>query len=70
TVEAGEYYSIGTVYQPNEAPLTLTPVNLASLNLALEQSDDAQEIALDELIVVPMNAFQKAISNIARWIVQ
>lgn len=70
TAEAGEHYSIGTIYQPNEAPLTLTPVNLASLNLALEKSDNAQEITLDELIVVPMNAFQKAISNIARWIVQ
>ena len=70
TIDAGEYYSIGTTYQPNEASLALTPAILASLNSALEKSDDAQKIVLDELVVAPMNAFQKAISNIARWIVQ
>lgn len=70
TVNAGEHYSIGTIFQPNEASLTLMPETLVSLNSALEKSDKAQKTELDELIVVPMNIFQKAISNIARWIVQ
>ena len=68
TDKAGEYYPIGTTYQPNEAPLTLTPESLVSLASALEQSNKAQEIVSNNFIVVPMNAFQKTISSIARWI--
>ena len=70
TSEAGEYYPIGTVYQPNEAPLTLTPGNLVSLKLALEKLDQAQKIVFDEFIVEPMSVFQKTLSNIARWLVK
>ncbi len=70
TDNAGEHYPIGTIFQPNEAALTLTPADLVALNSALEKSDKADEIVLDELIIVPMNAFQKAISNVARWIIQ
>ena len=70
TEEAGEYYPIGTIYQPNEAPLTLSPENLHSLHSALKKSKKAQEIKKSEFIVVPMNTFQKTLSNIARWFSQ
>lgn len=70
TDRAGEYYPIGTTYQPNEAPLALSTENLAALNSALENSDKAQTIVLNELIVAPMSRLQKTISNIARWIIQ
>jgi hydroxyacylglutathione hydrolase len=67
---AGEYYSIGTIYQPDEASLALSPASLASLSAALTESDKKKKIVMDDLIVAPMNAFQKAISNIARRIIQ
>jgi glyoxylase-like metal-dependent hydrolase (beta-lactamase superfamily II) len=70
TDKAGEFYPIGTIYQPNEAPLTLAPESLVSLSSALEKSGKAQEIVTTGFIVVPMNAFQRTISNIARWIIQ
>jgi glyoxylase-like metal-dependent hydrolase (beta-lactamase superfamily II) len=70
TEEAGEYYPIGTIYQPNEAPLTLSPENLHSLHSALEKSKKAQEIKKNEFIVVPMNTVQKTLSNMARWFSQ
>lgn len=70
TEEPGEYYPIGTTYQPNEAPLALSLNNLLSLNAALNRTDKKQEIDESEFIVVPMNSFQKALSNIARWITQ
>ncbi len=70
TEEAGDYYPIGTIYQPNEAPLILLPEDLASLSSALTKSDKAQKIISDKFIVAPMNIFQKTISNIARWIIQ
>ncbi|MGK0224564.1 MAG: hydroxyacylglutathione hydrolase [Limisphaerales bacterium] len=70
TGDAGEYYSIGTIYQPNEASLVLSPASLASLNAALAKSDKKKKIVMDDFIVAPMNAFQKAISNIARQIIQ
>jgi hydroxyacylglutathione hydrolase len=70
TDEAGEYYPIGTVYQPNEAPLSLSPENLLSLHSALEKSEKAQEIKNSKFIVAPMNTLQRTLSNMARWISQ
>ena len=67
---AGEHYPIGTTYQPNEAPLTLMAENLVALNSALENSDRAKKMVSNKFVVVPMNAFQRTISNIARWIIQ
>ena len=67
---AGEHYPIGTTYQPNEAPLTLMAENLVALNSALEDSDRAKKMVSNKFVVVPMNIFQKTISNIARWIIQ
>ncbi len=68
--QAGEYYPIGTVYQPDEAPLALTADNLASLNVALKQADKPQTITRDEFIVAPMGAAQKFLSNFVRWLTQ
>ena len=70
TREPGQYYPIGTIYQPNEAPLTLSLENLLALDAVLKKTDKAQEIKGSEFMVVPMNTFQKTLSNIARWIIQ
>lgn len=70
TAEPGKYYSIGSTYQPAEAPLALSRDRLVALDSALRGSAVAREIVLDDLIVVPMNALQIAISNIARWIIR
>ncbi len=70
TDEAGEYYAIGTTFQPNEAPLSLSSGNLAALHSAFEKSDTPRKIIFDEFIVAPMNIFQKSISNVARWLIQ
>ena len=70
TNKAGEYYSIGTIYQPNEAPLILTPQSLAALNSELEKSKKPKKIIMNEFIVAPMSTFQKMISNLARWLFQ
>ncbi len=70
TDKAGEYYPIGTIYQPNEAPLTLHPQDLTALNSALKKSDKPQEIIFNPLIVAPMSTFQKILNNVATWIMQ
>lgn len=70
TKEPGKYYPIGTTYQPNEAPLTLSLENLLSLHAELNKTDKEQEIHESEFIVVPMNTFQKTLSNLARWVTQ
>lgn len=70
TDKPGEYYPIGTTYQPNEAALALRPQTLVALNLALNKSQKPKKIILNEFIVAPMSTFQKMISNIARWITQ
>ena len=70
TNKAGEYYPIGTIYQPNEAPLALNPENLAALNSEFKKSDKPQKIIFNEFIVAPMGTFQKILSNVARWFIQ
>ena len=70
TREPGKYYPIGSTYQPNEAPLALSLTSLLSLDAALKRTDKAQEIEESDFKVVPMNIFQKTLSNVARWISQ
>ncbi len=70
TNQAGKFYPIGTIYQPNEAALALGPENLITLNSAIKDSDGPTFIILDKFVVAPMNRFQKTLSNFARWITQ
>ena len=70
TDKAGEYYPIGTVYQPHEAPLTLSPDILQTLETALARTDGKETVLLDELVVQPMNSLQRTLSNVARFLIQ
>jgi hypothetical protein len=70
TDKSGEYYPIGTTYQPNEAPLALALENLSALNSAIKKSDKPTKFIFNEFIVAPMSTFQKTISNVARWVIQ
>ena len=70
TREPGKYYPIGTTFQPAEAPLVLPPDSLRELNNVLQESPQKDELVFDRFVVVPMNFFQKTLSNIARWITQ
>ncbi len=70
TGKAGEYYPIGTVYQPDEAGLALKVEHLAALNSKLEELNDSQKIVFDDFVVAPMSLLQKAISGAAKWFFQ
>lgn len=70
TDKPGEFYPIGTTYQPNEAQLDLAVRHLTELNSALQQSPGAEKIVFDEFTIEPMGLLQKTISNIARWFTQ
>ena len=70
TDKAGEYYPIGIVYQPHEAPLPLSPEELQTLATALAKANGKETVPLDELVVQPMNALQRTLSNVARFLTQ
>ena len=70
TSRAGEYYEIGTIYQPEESPLPLMPIDLVSLNEKLDQADEPAKISLDGFIVEPLGTLPTLISNIVRWFIQ
>jgi hydroxyacylglutathione hydrolase len=70
TDKAGEYYPVGTVYQPHEAPLPLSPEVLQTLDKALAKANGKETVPLDELVVQPMNALQRTLSNVARFLTQ
>ncbi|WDE02176.1 MBL fold metallo-hydrolase [Thalassomonas actiniarum] len=66
----GEYYPIGSLYQPDEAPLALQPQDLMALHAALEKSPEPTKIIMNKFVVAPMSTWQKALSNIVRWLTQ
>jgi glyoxylase-like metal-dependent hydrolase (beta-lactamase superfamily II) len=70
TYRQGEYYAVGTEYQPDEAPLPMEPDILSMINAELRQLPKANEIELDRLRVVPMNLMQRMLSNFFRWVNQ
>ena len=70
TDKVGEYYPIGTVYQPHEAPLPLSPEVLQTLATALAKANGKETVPLDEFVVQPMNALQRTLSNVARFLTQ
>jgi len=69
TNRAGEYYEVGTIFQPEESSLLLMPIDLVTLNEKLDQTDEPVKISLDGLIVEPLGALPKLISNIVRWFI-
>ncbi|MGI9293624.1 MAG: MBL fold metallo-hydrolase, partial [Pseudomonadales bacterium] len=70
TSEPGEYYAIGTTYQPNEAALNLELEDLLKLNIRLQEPGEEDKLKFDKFIVAQMGFLQKTISNIARWITE
>lgn len=63
----GQYYDIGSTYQPHEAPLPLSPNDLLALNSELSKNSEPTTISLPTLVVEPLGAFPKLLSNIASW---
>jgi len=53
---AGELYELGTTYQPDEAPLSLSVDDLFILEGALDEAgEDPRRIALDRFVVEPID---------------
>jgi glyoxylase-like metal-dependent hydrolase (beta-lactamase superfamily II) len=67
TASSGQLYPIGTVYQPDEAALPLTPALLIQLDDALQSTSSAETVHLGEMTVKPMNLVQKTLSKIAKF---
>ena len=70
TDKEGEYYAVGTVYQPEEARLPMDPDILAALDTELQQTPTAREIEMGRLRVIPMNFLQRSLSDFGRWVGQ
>lgn len=67
TLKAGEHYTIGTMFRPNESALALKSHNLVKLNSALQESKKHNKIISDNFIIVPLSTFQKVIGSILKW---
>ncbi|PKG82130.1 MBL fold metallo-hydrolase [Colwellia sp. 75C3] len=69
TNRAGEYYEIGTIYQPEESGLPLMAADLLMLSSQLSQHDKSTQIVLDGLVVEPLGMLPKLISSIVGWFI-
>jgi len=67
TNKAGQYYDIGTIYQPNESPLPLFAKHLLALDSKLNEADNPKKISMKSLIIEPLGALPKLIGKIAKW---
>ena len=67
---AGQYYDIGSTYQPNEAPLILTVELLQALSNELDKHSEPTKLIFDSFIIMPMNGFQQSLSDFGRLITQ
>lgn len=67
THRVGEFYPVGTIYQPEESPLALNVDDLLKLNVELKASHEPREIRTNNFVVLPMNALQKTLSNVVSW---
>ena len=70
TNRPGDYYPIGSQYQPEEAPLPLAPATLATINAELQLLPEAKQIDSPRLKVIPMNVLQRRLSDLGRWMSQ
>ncbi|NQZ87639.1 MAG: MBL fold metallo-hydrolase [Colwellia sp.] len=67
--ESGEYYPIGTTFQPDEASLALSLAQLNFLNNKLNEYQAPQKIIMDKLIIAPMSTLNKMINHIVKWFI-
>lgn len=64
---AGEFYEIGSTFQPNETALDLPISVVAEIRMAINAKKKPKEIVLDSIIIQPMNGLVKGISSVVRW---
>ncbi|MGH1374338.1 MAG: MBL fold metallo-hydrolase [Cellvibrionaceae bacterium] len=69
TREPGEYYPIGSLYQPNEASLVLTVQDLQQLQQSLETQKKPAPLVFDKFVVAPLSGLQKVVGGILGWFV-
>lgn len=67
---AGEFYDIGSTFQPNEAALPLSVELLQLLAQQLAKYPEPTKLIFDNIIIVPMNGLQQSLSNFGRLISQ
>ena len=70
THRQGEYYPVGTSYQPEEAPLPINPATLSLMHTELEKLPKANEVELARLRIIPMNLMQRTLTDFARWMMK
>ena len=65
----GEYYEVGTIYQPQESSLVLMPSDLNTLNDELKKTNTPKRISQNALIVEPLGFLPKLITNVVAWFI-
>jgi hydroxyacylglutathione hydrolase len=65
---SGSLFEAGSTFQPDEASLALASEDLSRLDQVLRDTgDDPREIVTSKFVVVPIGAFQRALSDVLGW---
>lgn len=68
TMIPGEFYSIGSTYQPEESPLALSPYHIKLLQSKIKDIDEPTEMVFDDFVIIPLSGLQKALSGTINFV--
>ena len=68
TMIPGNFYSIGSTYQPEESPLALTVNHIKQLQDKIKDLDEPTEMVFDDFVIIPLSGLQKALASGIKFI--
>jgi hydroxyacylglutathione hydrolase len=68
TMTPGEFYPIGSTYQPQESPLALRAHHIKQLQSKIKGIDEATEMVFDDFIIIPLSGLQQALVRTIKFV--
>lgn len=68
TMTPGEFYPIGSTYQPEESPLALSANHIKQLQSKIKNIDEATEMVFDDFVIIPLSGLQKALVGTIKFV--
>jgi hydroxyacylglutathione hydrolase len=68
TMTPGEFYPIGSTYQPQESPLSLSANHIKQLHSKIKDIDEATELVFDDFVIIPLSGLQQALVGTIKFV--
>jgi len=68
TMTPGEFYPIGSTYQPEESPLALSVNHIKLLQSKIKDIDEPTEMVFDDFVIIPLSGLQKILASTIKFV--